>query len=134
MSETIAFELVSPEEKLVSEPVSMAVVPGEEGQFGVLPGHSSLVASLKAGVVELSLENGDSRNIFIAGGFADVTPGLCSILAEEAVNVSDLDKGALEQELANLNSDLNLASEDTDKARILKKTALVEAKLDALAA
>ncbi len=118
----------------MSEPVVQAVIPGTEGQFGVLAGHSALVASLKSGVVELSLENGDVRRIFIAGGFADVTPELCSVLAEEAVNVNDLDQAALTQEVANLNSDLNLAAEDADKARIEKKIALVEAKLDAVAA
>jgi len=133
MSETIAFELVSPEAKLVSEPVGMAIIPGEEGEFGVLPGHSSLVASLKAGVVELQSEGADVRRIFIAGGFADVTPELCSVLAEEAVNVNDLDRATLEQELTNLNSDLNLAAEEADKARILKKIALTEAKISAVA-
>ena len=131
--QTIAFELVSPEAKLVSEPVGMAIIPGEEGEFGVLPGHSSLVASLKAGVVELQSEGADVRRIFIAGGFADVTPELCSVLAEEAVNVNDLDRATLEQELTNLNSDLNLAAEEADKARILKKIALTEAKISAVA-
>ena len=83
----IQFELVSPEEKLVSEPVAMAVIPGDEGEFGVLVGHSALVASLKPGVVELSVDGQDNRRIFIASGFADVTPEQCTILAEEAVNV-----------------------------------------------
>ena len=63
----INFELVSPEAKLVSEPVYMAVIPGEEGVVGVLPGHASLVASLKAGVVELyETEGAEPRRIFIA--------------------------------------------------------------------
>lgn len=133
MAETIQFELVSPEEKLVSEPVHMALIPGEEGQFGVLAGHSSLVASLQPGVVELiKEEGGGKRKIFIAGGFADVTGAQCTVLAEEAINVDALDKAALEQQIANLNEDLEMAKEDIDKARIQKRLDLVEAKLAAL--
>ena len=133
-AQTIQFELVSPERRLVSEPVTMAVIPGEEGQFGVLSGHSALVASLKPGVVELTFDGQDARRIFIAGGFADVTPEQCTVLAEEAVNVADLDKAELDQQAANLNEDLDLAKEDADKARIESKIALVSAKLDAIAA
>lgn len=133
-TQSIQFELVSPEKKLVSEPVTMAVIPGEEGEFGVLAGHSALVASLKPGVVELTVDGQDNRRIFIAGGFADVTPEQCTVLAEEAVNVSDLDQAELQQQASNLNEDLDLAKEDADKARVERKLALVNAKLEAIAA
>ena len=134
MSETIQFELVSPERRLVSEPVTMAVIPGTEGEFGVLSGHSALVASLKPGVVELQFDGQDARRIFIAGGFADVTPEQCTILAEEAINVADIDVAELEQQVANLNEDLSIAQEDADKARIEKRISLANAKLEAAAA
>ncbi|MFK7839719.1 MAG: ATP synthase F1 subunit epsilon [Bdellovibrionales bacterium] len=131
---TIQFELVSPEERLISEPVNMAVIPGTEGKFGVLAGHSALVATLKNGVVELQIEGQEPRRIFIAGGFADVTAEQCSVLAEEAINVSDLNKAELEQQAANLQQDLDLSKEAADIARVEKKIALVNAKLDAIAA
>ena len=133
MSEqTINFELVSPEAKLVSEPVHMAVIPGEEGEFGVLAEHSSLVASLKPGVVELiTEEGGEKRKIFIAGGFADVTAAQCTVLAEEAFNVADLDKAEIEQQVANLNEDLGMAKEEADKVRITRKLEVANAKLEA---
>ena len=131
MSETIQFELVSPERRLVSEPVTMAVIPGTEGEFGVLSGHSALVASLKPGVVELQFDGQDARRIFIAGGFADVTPEQCTVLAEEAINVADIDVAELEQQVANLNEDLAIAQEAADKARIEKRITLANAKLDA---
>lgn len=128
----INFELVSPEARLVSEPVFMAVIPGEEGQLGVMAGHASLVASLKAGVVELYGEkDGEPKKIFIAGGFADVTPENCSILAEEAVNVNDIDVSDLEQTIKTLQHDLQLAEEMTDKIRIQRHILLAEAKLEA---
>lgn len=134
MSEQINFELVSPEEKLVSEPVNMAVIPGAEGELGVMAGHASFVVALKPGVVTLTKGDGkDAQNIFIAGGFADITGENCTVLAEEAVNVDDLDKAVLEQELKNLNEDLGMAADEAAKARVRRKIALVEAKLAAQA-
>ena len=135
MSEqTIQFELVSPEEKLVSEPVKMAVIPGEEGEFGVLAGHASLVASLRPGVVELYAEGQEaaSQRIFIAGGFADVTGEQCTVLAEEATNVDVLNQDEIEQQIADLNEDLERAEDDVEKARVEKRLAMAKAKLSAI--
>lgn len=132
---TFNFELVSPERRVLSAPATMAVVPGSEGVFGVLPGHSALVATVRPGVVEVKLADGtEARRIFIAGGFADVTPTSCTILAEEAVNVSDLNQESLEKTLSNLSDDLTLAKDDLDRARIEKKIILVKAKIEAVTA
>lgn len=130
---TFNFELVSPERRLLSEPAKMAIVPGEEGDFGVLPGHSALVATVRPGVVEVhSADGGEVRRIFIAGGFADVTPTSCTILAEEAINVSDMDAAVLEKSLSNLKEDLTLAKDDIERVRAKKKIALVVAKIEAV--
>ncbi len=135
MSDTIQFELVSPEEKLVSEGVYLAEIPGDEGYFGVLKGHASLVSSLKAGVVTLYKEKGaDARKIFIAGGFADVSAENCTVLAEEAIDVKNLNKDSLEQYLSDLNEDFGIAEEKHDKLRIKQKIEITKAKLFALAA
>ena len=53
MSETVEFELVSPERLLKSEPVEMVVVPGAEGNLGILPGHSLLIATMRPGVIDV---------------------------------------------------------------------------------
>ncbi len=134
MTKTINFELVSPERKLVSEPVYMAVMPGDEGTFGVLSGHSALVSSLRNGVVKLYREQNDNdpQRIFIAGGFADVTPNSCTVLAEEAIPVKDLNRDTLEKELSNLSEDLGMASEKADKERVKGKIAVVKAKISAI--
>jgi F-type H+-transporting ATPase subunit epsilon len=116
---TFQFELVSPEKILVSEEVKMVVVPGEEGDFGVLAQHAPLLSSIRPGVVSVTTLTGEVRRIFVAGGFADVSPSLLSVLAEEAVNVSDLDKGALEQSLKNLEDDLSFAKDDPAKSALL---------------
>ena len=127
---TFNFELVSPERKLISGAAKLVVIPGEEGDFGVLPGHSALVATIRPGVVEITMADGSAtQRIFIAGGFADVSPVNCTVLAEEAVNVSDLNQADLEQTIRNLTEDLTLAKDDLEKARITRKLTLVRAKL-----
>lgn len=136
MENKIAFRLVSPERKLFEEPVALAVMPGEAGQFGVGAGHTALVASLKAGVVELYPEpnSKDVARIFISGGFADVTGTQCVVLAEEAINVNELNATALKAELGQLQRDLTLAVEQGDVIRLSSHIAVVEAKLEAVAA
>lgn len=129
----INFELVSPERKLVSEPVRMAVMPGVEGEFGVGAGHTSLLAALKPGVVKLYQDNDNTpeRRIFIAGGFADVTAEICTVLAEEAIAVDDLNVPAIEQQLRDLTEDLGTAQDDLERTRVERKIKLAKAKLEA---
>lgn len=134
MSSKINFELVSPERKLVSEPVYMVVMPGDEGMFGVAAGHCSLVSSLQHGVVKIyRAENDNPVKYFIAGGFADVTAQQCTVLAEEAILVSDLDADSLEQRLKDLNEDYDSATEASERRRVFDKINLVKAKLYAAA-
>jgi len=100
MAEKVKFELVSPEKILLSEAVEMVVIPGAEGNFGVLPGHAPLISSVRPGTIEVYEGNNIAERIFIAGGFAEVTPERCTVLADEAVTVSSLDRGKVEAELA----------------------------------
>ena len=133
MSNVIQFELVSPEEKLVSESVYLAEIPGDDGFFGVMKGHSSLLSSLKPGVVRLQREQGgDKQEIFIAGGFADVNAESCTVLAEDAIPVKDLNKESLGQHLTDLGEDLGMAEEKLDKERIQEKIAITKAKISAV--
>lgn len=135
MEQTLQFELVSPEEKLVSEPVKLAVIPAEAGEMGVGADHASVVASLKPGIVALYKDNINDKNprkIFIAGGFADVTGTNCTVLAEEAIDMSKLNKSDLEQKLSDLNEDMGMAEEAADRIRIQAKINLTKAKLAAV--
>lgn len=132
MDNQFNFELVSPEKILASEPAWQVTIPGEEGYFGVRAGHMSLMAAIKPGVVEVVAKEGDApKKIFIAGGFADVTAANCTILAEQAVNVADLNAAAIEQDIANLNDEIKVASDTTQKSILQKKLAMAAAKLDA---
>lgn len=133
--EKFDFELVSPEEKLLSEPAWQVVIPGEEGHFGVRQGHMALVASVKPGVVEIWSESGaEKKRIFITGGMADVSANQCTLLAEEAVLVDSLDAGEVEQEIRTIEAHIHAADNEIDRARYEKQLVLAEAKQKALAA
>lgn len=134
IAEEIQFELISPEAKLASDSVYLVEIPGEAGMFGVFPGHSSMLMSLGTGVVQLHKTKGDKdvTKFFIAGGFADVTGTTCTVLAEEAIPVSDLDKDSLEQSLSDLTEDLAIAEEMADKQRIREEISMTKSKLYAL--
>jgi F-type H+-transporting ATPase subunit epsilon len=128
---TFHFELVSPEKKLLSEPVHMVSVPGEEGDFGVLANHSALLSSIRPGVIEIHANDNDQnpRRYFLAGGFADVTPTSLTVLAEQATPVEELDKAEIEKQLDHLKQDLGLAESEGEKAQVQKKIEIAEAKL-----
>jgi len=131
---TFQFELVSPERILASEEASMVIVPGGEGEFGVLADHAPMLSSLRPGVVSVTSPSGEVKRIFVSGGFVDVTGELCSVLAEEAVNLNDLDRASLEEKLKNLEDDMGFAKDDHAKASHIQKTIdIVRAKLAALA-
>ena len=134
MADKVEFELVSPEKLLTSQPVDMVVVPGSEGDFGVLAGHSPMISTVRPGVIDIYEADRVVDRVFVAGGFAEVTETRCTVLAEEAVAVSELDRGKVEQEIRDLGEDLEDAKSDDEKARVEAKIAVARAKLDATGA
>jgi F-type H+-transporting ATPase subunit epsilon len=102
MADKVQFELVSPEKLLLSEAVDMVVVPGTEGNFGVLAGHSLLISTVRPGVIDVYEGSEISERIFVSGGFAEVTAERCTVLADEAVPLSSLDAATVEAELRTL--------------------------------
>ena len=130
----VEFELVSPERLLKSEPVEMVVVPGTEGDFGVLPGHSLLIATVRPGVIDIHEGGQVSESIFVAGGFAEVSPERCTVLAEEAVPVADIDKDDANKRLEEAKAALAEAAEaeDGDTGRAEKALKAAEAMLAAV--
>ena len=128
----VDFELVSPERLLVSRPVDMVVVPGGEGDFGVLPGHAPLISTVRPGVIEIFEGSVVSDRIFVAGGFAEVTGERCTVLAEEAVRIADMDVNAVEQQLRNAQDDLRDAATDAQRDLASRRASVAAAKLDAV--
>ena len=131
--EKVEFELVSPERLLASEAVDMVVVPGAEGDFGVLPRHSLLISGVRQGVIQVWNGNAVTDRIFVAGGFCEVTGERCTVLAEEAVRVDDIDRGALEAELKNLREDAADAKSPEERSAVEARIAAREAMLAAAA-
>ena len=111
MAETTQFELVSPERLVLSRDVEMVVVPGSEGYFGVLPRHAPMISTLSAGVIDIYEGGQVVDRIFVAGGFAEVTETRCTVLAEEATPLSEVDVAATEKALAD---DRDVLKDTTD--------------------
>ena len=149
MDGKIQFELVSPERLILSEPVGMVVVPGSEGNFGVLPGHALFISTVRPGIIDVYADGmpAITERIFIAGGFAEVTPERCTVLADEAAPLGSLDRAqiegdarTLESTVAGLKDQVQRAS-DSDRpelqvelASAQRRLAVAHAKLAALGA
>ena len=131
MADRVEFELVSPEKLLISKAVDMVVVPGAEGDFGVLPRHSPLISAIRPGVIHVYEGNQISDRIFVAGGFAEVTLARCTVLAEEALPIAEIEPAKVEASLKDLRDDLLDATSDSEKSQIERKIAAEEAKIKA---
>jgi F-type H+-transporting ATPase subunit epsilon len=119
------FELVSPERLLLSEPVDMAVIPGSEGDFGVLAGHSLLISTLRPGVIEVWQGETVTNRLFVVGGFAEVTDTRCTVLADEAIPVDEINAATAQTAFEQARDAVAVA--DTDETRRL--FAIAEARL-----
>ena len=142
----VQFELVTPERLLVSRDVDMVVVPGTEGNFGVLPGHAPLISTIRPGTIDIYEGRTITERIFVVGGIAEVTPERCTVLADEAVAPDSLDRAALEAELQTIEGNLPSLREQvgraagTERERLLtelrhleRQHSVARAKLQALA-
>lgn len=131
-SARIAFELVSPERLLVSRDVDMVVVPGEEGDFGALPGHAPFMSSVRPGTVEVYEGEEASERLFVAGGFAEVTADRCTVLAEEAFPLADVARTDAQARLADAERALGEARDDAERAAAETARAVAAALLEAI--
>ena len=122
---TISFDLVSPENLIFNDEVGMIIVPGKDGDFGVLPGHSKVMSSLRPGRV---MVYGEGKNLlkafFVSGGFAEVNSEKCIVLAESVDEINELEKATIEKEI----QELEEQESDTTKEQL----SIAKAKIDAL--
>lgn len=112
MADKLHFSLVAPERELVNEEVDQVDVPGAEGEFGVLPSHAPVMTIVKPGALRV-YNNGAIRRIFVNGGFADVTPAGLTVLAEDAVDLADVDVAKLDADIQDAKEDVGGAKDDT---------------------
>jgi len=125
MADKLSFALVSPERELFNGEVDHVVVPGSEGEFGVSPNHAPVMSVIKPGALKVFNEGGE-RRIFVNGGFADVTPEGLTVLAEEAVDLADVDPAQLDQDLKNAGEDLRDANNEAKRDAAQRTLARLE--------
>jgi F-type H+-transporting ATPase subunit epsilon len=118
MVDKIAFDLVSPERLLLSENAVMVTIPGSNGYMGVMRGHEPLVTTLRIGMIDVQGGDAGDGKYFIRGGFAEVNAEKVTVLAEEAIPMSDFDLAVLDQRIRDAEEDLIAAKTDSDKARV----------------
>jgi len=127
------FDLITPDEIIISEEASMVLVPGELGEFGVLANHSALISSVKPGVVSLFSVTGGVRKFFVSYGLADVNELMCSVLVENVTDLGTITIEEAEAELKELERKARAISLDNDEAhRILEDLLGAVAKLRAV--
>jgi F-type H+-transporting ATPase subunit epsilon len=113
---TFHFELVSPERQLFSGAVDQVVVPGSEGDFGVLAGHAPFVSTLRPGILTIH-GGGQPKRLYVRGGFAEVSSGGLTVLAERATPVEDLQVEQIDREIREAQEDLADAKDDALKIK-----------------
>jgi len=132
MADLVEFELVSPERLVKSMSVDMVVIPCAEGDIGVLPGHTPLIGTVRPGVVDIHVDDKVSESLFVSGGFVEVTAERCTLLAEEALLVSDLKADEAQARLAAATTALEKATTELDKTNLGFEIKIAEGMLEAL--
>jgi F-type H+-transporting ATPase subunit epsilon len=117
MAENFKFELVSPERLLVSEEVQHVVIPGAEGEMTVMVNHAPVMTTIKPGVVTVRTVAGEDERYVVFGGFADILPEGCTLLAESAVAVGDIDPSDVAQRIQEAKEDVADAKDDEARTR-----------------
>ena len=121
----ISFDLVSPENLIFNDEVGMIIVPGKDGDLGILPGHSKVMSSLRPGRV---MVYGEDKNLlksfFVSGRFAEINPEKCIVLAESVEELSSLEKSLVEKEIQQL--------ESQNEIKANEQLLIAKAKLDAI--
>ena len=124
MANTISFDLVSPEQLVFNNNVGMIIIPGKEGDIGVLPGHSKLLSSLRSGRVMVYGEDKQLlQSFFVSGGFVEINPEKCIVLADEVFEMNKLDKSTIEKQMQELQNDTS----EESKQKYLNAKSKIEA-------
>ncbi|PKH03080.1 F0F1 ATP synthase subunit epsilon [Psychromonas sp. MB-3u-54] len=126
---TTHLDVVSAEESLFSGRVSHLQVSGEEGELGIMPGHTPLLTPIKPGMVKMVKQHGDEEVFYISGGFLEVQPGGVTVLADTAIRGVDLDKAKAEEAKRTAQEQMSNPNKDIDYALVTAQLAQAIAKL-----
>lgn len=117
MAEAFKFELVSPERLLVSEQVESVVIPGAEGEMTVMANHAPVMTTIQPGVVTVKAIDGQEERYVVFGGFADILASGCTLLAESAVAVKDIDRADVARRIQEAREDAADAKDDAVRTK-----------------
>lgn len=98
MADTMQFDLVSPERRLVSVKATSVQLPGAEGDLTAMPNHAPLITTLRPGIVTVTGPDG-VQSFAVTGGFAEISGESATVLAERAYNREGADADAIRQHL-----------------------------------
>ena len=131
MDQSLQLEVVTPERRVLSEPVNSVTVPGRNGEMQILPGHAALISELKTGVLTYS-QDGTTQQLHVSGGFVEVSDDRVSVLAEIAERPEEID--AARARLAREHTEKQLSAwsgteEDFEKARVKLERSMVRLQL-----
>jgi F-type H+-transporting ATPase subunit epsilon len=132
MADKVHFDLVTPDRLLLSSEVEMVVVPGAEGDFGVLPGHTPLISTLRHGTIDVHEDGKVARRLYVGGGFAEVSEKGVTVLAEDAIDLKDLSRADLEKRIKDASEDVEDAKDDAPRMKAQAKLDHFKALLAAL--
>jgi F-type H+-transporting ATPase subunit epsilon len=127
----LPFEIISPSELLLSEPVDSAEIPGSEGYFGVLPGHTPIITNLRPGVITLTRQNTIVWQIYVSGGICEVTFDRVTVLAERAFDLPQIDMGQAEADIVRLTAEISHIDDEISASKLRTQLAEAEARRDA---
>ncbi len=134
MTDTLHFEIVSPERLLKDAEAAMIVVPGADGDFAALPAHAPMMSTIRPGVVEIfETEGGEPERLFVKGGLAQISPAGLTILAEETLSLDDVDLDDLNKKIADTREDIEDAKDEVERAGFEKELEWMVALADIVA-
>ena len=132
MVEALKLDLISPEKLILSEDVDMVVLPGGEGDFGVMRGHSPVISTLRPGEIIIFEKNKVKNLIFIGGGFAEVNDQLCTILAEDVENIDDINRDEALKLLSVAEEEIRAAENQLTRESAIRKRDSLAARVSAV--
>jgi F-type H+-transporting ATPase subunit epsilon len=118
MADNFKFELVSPERLLLSETVTEVVIPATEGEMTVMANHAPMMTTIKPGVVTVKSAAGQTTQYVVFGGFADILPSGCTLLAESAVAMDDVNRDTLQKRIEKARHEIDAAHSHEHKTKL----------------
>jgi F-type H+-transporting ATPase subunit epsilon len=128
----LRLEIVTPEAKTYSDDVDSVVIPGIDGELGVLPMHAPVMTLLEPGELRV-LKSGQELRLAVGEGFVEITPEKVAVLTDMAVKESDIDESAAEEAIRRAEQAMSgekLSNEEyaANNAALLRSLALIKVK------